>query len=156
MEIVPVKFEDFDPEYKEMDKTIDHDKVSLQVSNHVDASDFHVNLMLGFTSLFLSKSSVKKVPIYGSLGPILQCILLDRTNKKERENVLSLIVERIAQANKGEMPGLCMYPEGTTSNGEQLLTFKKGAFYGQHPMKVTCIKYDTGPGYFKMYKGYMT
>ena len=45
-------------------------------------------------------------------------MLLDRTNKKERENVLSLIVERIAQANKGEMPGLCMYPEGTTSNGE--------------------------------------
>ena len=34
LEIIPVKFEDFDPEYKEINKEIDHDKVGLIVCNH--------------------------------------------------------------------------------------------------------------------------
>jgi 1-acyl-sn-glycerol-3-phosphate acyltransferase len=41
------------------------------------------------------------------------------------------------------MAPMLLYPEGTVSNGDMLLTFKKGAFYGQRPLKVICTKYET-------------
>ena len=35
IEIINKRFEEYDPEYKEMDKTINHDKSPLIVINHI-------------------------------------------------------------------------------------------------------------------------
>ena len=45
------------------------------------------------------------------------------------------------------MPPLVIFPEGTTSNGEYLLTFKKGAFHPMRPVKIVCLKYETSGFY---------
>jgi len=37
---------------------------------------------------------------------------------------------------------LNIFPEGTTSNGLCLLSFKKGIFKPLMPLKILCIKYE--------------
>ena len=51
--------------------------------------------------------------------------------------------ERIKICKTTNMIPLNAFPEGTTSNGEQLLTFKKGSFTTFTPVKILCIKYET-------------
>lgn len=43
--------------------------------------------------------------------------------------------------NKNIFP-LLIYPEGTTSNGKGLLTFKNGAFEHLPPITAYCLKYE--------------
>lgn len=43
--------------------------------------------------------------------------------------------------NKNVFP-LLIYPEGTTSNGKGLLTFKNGAFEHLSPITAYCLKYE--------------
>jgi len=44
---------------------------------------------------------------------------------------------------KGLYPPLIIYPEGGTSNGKQLLKFKRGAFMGLHSIQPIVIKYNS-------------
>ena len=53
------------------------------------------------------------------------------------------------------MPPLAIFPEGTVSNGKVLLTFKRGSFFTNYPVKVCCIKYEYRPGCFRFYNGAM-
>jgi lysophosphatidylcholine acyltransferase/lyso-PAF acetyltransferase len=39
------------------------------------------------------------------------------------------------------VPPVLLYPEGTTSNGEYLISFKKGAFANLTPIKLYALKY---------------
>jgi len=40
------------------------------------------------------------------------------------------------------IPPLCVFPEGTTSNNKHILSFKKGCFEYNVPLKVACLKYE--------------
>lgn len=46
----------------------------------------------------------------------------------------------MSKINQGHFP-LVIFPEGTTSNGKGLLTFKSGAFEGTPPITAFCLKY---------------
>ena len=50
------------------------------------------------------------------------------------------------------MAPLVIFPEGTVSNGDYLLTFKKGAFFGLRPCRVLCYRYETNE--YKPYNGH--
>jgi len=39
------------------------------------------------------------------------------------------------------MPPILIFPEGTTTNGKYIISFKTGAFVGGHPVKPVCIRY---------------
>lgn len=34
-----------------------------------------------------------------------------------------------------------IFPEGTTTNGKYLISFKKGAFFTNSPLQIVCLKY---------------
>ena len=60
---------------------------------------------------------------------------MDRTSKESRAQVFELIEKRQEQAERGEAPPIFVFPEGSTSNGKCLLTFKSGAFSSLKPVK---------------------
>lgn len=39
------------------------------------------------------------------------------------------------------MAPIVCFPEGTTSNGEYVITFRSGAFIGGHPVKPCALRY---------------
>jgi len=56
---------------------------------------------------------------------------------------MQLIKQRCDQIMKGKrLPSVMIFPEGTTTNGKYLISFKKGAFMNMFPIKIFCIKYD--------------
>ena len=52
-------------------------------------------------------------------------------------------MERQKKSAQGNVPPLAIYPEGGTTNGEYLLQFKKGAFYGLQSIQPFCMRYQT-------------
>lgn len=70
--------------------------------------------------------------------------------KKDSPEVRAQLIENIKmrqiQAEKGELPPLLIYPEGSTSNGSHIIKFKRGAFMSLRKIKphVSTFKALTG------------
>ena len=95
----------------------------LIVSNHISWLDIPVIFSLKPIT-FVSASEVKTWPIIGVLAKISGAIFVDRNRK-------SSLVEVIQAMNhhfKNEKQSICIFPEGITSNGYQVLPFKSNLF----------------------------
>jgi len=95
----------------------------LIVSNHISWLDIPVIFSLKPIT-FVSASDVKTWPIIGVLAKISGAIFVDRNRK-------SSLVEVIQAMNhhfKNEKQSICIFPEGITSNGYQVLPFKSNLF----------------------------
>jgi len=95
----------------------------LIVSNHISWLDIPVIFSLKPIT-FVSASDVKTWPIIGILAKISGAIFVDRNRK-------SSLVEVIQAMNhhfKNEKQSICIFPEGITSNGYQVLPFKSNLF----------------------------
>ena len=76
---------------------------------------------------FVSKDSLKKVPIIGQWMYFLNCEFIDRKDLKQQ---LSVIISCIAKVKKGY--SIYIAPEGTRSAADTLLPFKEGSFKIAH------------------------
>jgi 1-acyl-sn-glycerol-3-phosphate acyltransferase len=95
----------------------------LVVSNHISWLDIPVIFSLKAMT-FVSASDVKTWPIIGMLAKISGAIFVERNRK-------SSLVEVIQAMNhhfKNEKRSICIFPEGVTSNGYQVLPFKSNLF----------------------------
>ena len=95
----------------------------LVVSNHISWLDIPVIFSLK-PMTFVSASDVKTWPIIGMLAKISGAIFVERNRK-------SSLVEVIQAMNhhfKNKKRSICIFPEGVTSNGYQVLPFKSNLF----------------------------
>ena len=67
IEIIKKKFEEFDPEYKEMDETINHERSPLVITNHMGLVDGHIPWLLDLGPGILAKWFFKSAPIYSTI-----------------------------------------------------------------------------------------
>jgi 1-acyl-sn-glycerol-3-phosphate acyltransferase len=96
----------------------------LFVSNH--EGDFDIPVLLGYIEKpfgFMSKVEVKKVPVISEWMDALNCVFIDRKNK--RQSILSL---RECMDKLKEGHSLVIFPEGTRSKSKSVNEFKTGAF----------------------------
>lgn len=92
------------------------------ISNHVSYLDIIIlNAVHPFA--FVSKAEVAKWPLLGSLASGVDTIFLDRNNPLAVKNLYKDIDDKIAHDDS-----VLIFPEGTTSNGQEILDFKKGIF----------------------------
>ena len=105
---------------------IPKDTPVLYVGNH--RSYFDVVLTYarcpGLTG-YVAKDSMKKIPLLSSWMKRLHCLFLNRSDIKEG---LKTILQGIDQMKSGI--SMCIFPEGTRNNGEELslLPFHNGSF----------------------------
>ncbi len=92
------------------------------VSNH---SGYVDGLVLGsqFPVIYVSKAELKKWPIIGLMTEVAGTLFIDR----QRKNHISQYIEDIAAVLK-EGANVLFFPEGTSTNGEELLSFKPAFF----------------------------
>ena len=95
---------------------------TIFVSNHVSYLDIIIlNSIHPFA--FVSKAEVANWPLLGSLASEVDTIFLDRNNPLAVKNLYKTLDDKITHGDS-----ILVFPEGTTSNGEEILDFKKGVF----------------------------
>jgi len=88
----------------------------LVVSNHISWLDIPVIFSLKPIT-FISASDVKTWPIIGMLAKISGAIFVDRNR-----------IQAMNHHFKNQKQSICIFPEGITSNGYQVLPFKSNLF----------------------------
>jgi len=113
---------------------------SVIVSNHVSYLDAVVLPVVLNMPKFVSKSDVKSWPLFGALGKDLDFIWVDRNNPDSRGATVDAINNHVRTWKNRDRP-VVLFPEGTTSSGESLLEFRKGAFVPGKPVRPVVLKY---------------
>lgn len=109
-------------------KVIDHSNKALEkdnyliCSNHLSYIDILVFASL-FPSCFVTSKEVKRTPFLGQLCLFGGCLFVDRKNKS---NLGNEVIELTQALQKGI--NITVFPEATSTNGEQILRFRKPLF----------------------------
>ena len=116
----------------------------LLVSNHLSYLDVLVFSAIT-PAVFVAKSEVKYWPVIGWLAKLGGTLFIDR---KRRTDVGPLTEEIQTILNQGVL--VVLFPEGTSSNGQNVLPFKSAllepAVQQTHPLAVGCIGYALEEG----------
>jgi lysophosphatidylcholine acyltransferase/lyso-PAF acetyltransferase len=131
---------DYLPEYRTSNREI---RPPFVISNHYSWLDIYYFISSRFCPSFLSKKEVANYPLIGRIAVGLQSVFVAREMRDEKNHIIDLIEQRAKQirANKN-YPPVMIFPEGTTTNGKYLISFKKGAFFTLDPIQIVCLKYE--------------
>lgn len=105
-------------------ENVPKDEAVLYVANHRSYFDVPV----AYASLptltgFIAKKEIGKIPFLSTWMKFLQCLFLDRNDIKQG---LKVILKGIEQIKDGY--SMFISPEGTRSQGTEMLPFKEGSF----------------------------
>ncbi|CAD8142322.1 unnamed protein product [Paramecium octaurelia] len=135
-----LRFEDFIPDYQKTE--LSKGQPSIIISNHSSWYDT-ITYVYKYLPSYMSKVSVSKYPLFGWITTSLKSIYVDRESEESRHQCVADLSERVRQINQGQLfPPVIIFPEGTTTNGECLIPFKRGAFDPLLPVKICCLKYS--------------
>ncbi|MEI9866449.1 MAG: lysophospholipid acyltransferase family protein [Limisphaerales bacterium] len=111
----------------------------LLISNHVSYVDILVLASL-MPTMFVAKREVKSWPVMGFLSQLAGTLFIDR---QRRTHVGEVNNEIQAALNDGAL--VIVFPEGTSSNGRNVLPFKSSllepAAQQKHPLTIARINY---------------
>jgi 1-acyl-sn-glycerol-3-phosphate acyltransferase len=94
------------------------------VSNH--QGNFDIPILLGFLERpigFISKIEVKKLPIVRDWMVYMNCVFLDRQDRRQAIKAINQGAENIKKGTS-----IVIFPEGTRSKGLEMNPFKSGSF----------------------------
>lgn len=94
----------------------------LIVSNHISWLDIHVINSLR-AQVFVAKSDVSSWPIFGWIAKMIGTIFIQREKLSDLKRVIQVIKSRL---NNGD--SVCIFPEGTSSDGKSVLEFRSNLF----------------------------
>lgn len=109
-------------------ENIPTDEPVLYVGNHRGFFDIVLTYALcpGITG-YISKNSIKKVPILGLWMSRLHCLFMDRDDIKQSLKVILSAIEEVKNGTS-----ICIFPEGTRNKDKEhpssVLPFKEGSF----------------------------
>jgi 1-acyl-sn-glycerol-3-phosphate acyltransferase len=120
------------------------DRGALVVGNHVSWLDIYV-INAWRPTPFVSKAEVRQWPVVGWLAHRLDTIFIHREKRRDAQRAMHEMAARL------EAGGLvCVFPEGTTSNGLALLPFHANLFQAavsaQRPVQPICLLYEDRHG----------
>lgn len=111
------------------------------VSNHLSYLDI-IPLYLTLKCTFVAKMEVKKWPLLGFMVYMMGVIFVDRNSKKD-----VLRVNQVMMESMNEHQGIVIFPEGTSSGGEDVLPFRSPllevAAVNRIPVYVASVHYST-------------
>jgi len=113
----------------------------IVVSNHV-----HLWEVLYLFSVYgpsaVSRKENAAIPGVGQLLRLTRGLLVDRQSPTSRADTLAAIQARGVLATKDDRwPQILIFPEGTTTNGKVVCTFKVGAFAAGLPVQPVAVRY---------------
>ncbi len=104
----------------------------LYVSNHISWLDIHV-INAWRPMRFVAKKEVGEWPVFGWFAKQLNTLFIDRQRRGDSKIVAKKMVQNL---NHGDQ--ICIFPEGTSSNGASVLPFKPNLFQASLDAQVPC------------------
>lgn len=106
------------------------------ISNHISSFEAWY-LIYKYSSCFIAKKTIETLIFFGRIAKMRDCLFVDRTDNTKRNELANLIKVRGEGYlnNKEENFPLTIFAEGTTTNGEYLIKFKRGAFTSMLPVR---------------------
>ena len=125
------------------ERRIDHG--ALVVGNHISWLDIYV-VNAWRPTPFVSKAEVRHWPVVGWLAHRLGTIFIHREKRRDAHRTMHEIVERVSSGGS-----VCLFPEGTTSDGTSLLPFHANLFQSavsaQCLVQPICLLYEDRDGH---------
>jgi 1-acyl-sn-glycerol-3-phosphate acyltransferase len=91
---------------------------TMFVANHISWSDIHaINSII--TLRFIAKSEIRNWPVFGYLVSRANTLFIDRSKKRDAKRTIDVAIQSLQAGDN-----LCLFPEGTTSDGTVLYPFK--------------------------------
>jgi 1-acyl-sn-glycerol-3-phosphate acyltransferase len=120
------------------------DRGALVVANHISWIDIYV-INAWRPTPFVSKAEIRQWPVVGWLAQQLDTVFIQREKRSDAKRIMH---ELAARLSAGEL--MCVFPEGTTSNGLGLLPFHANMFQAAVsagvPVQPVCIMYEDAQG----------
>lgn len=108
----------------------------LLVANHIGLLD-DLAILSEIPCSTVAKSELSSVPLLGAIGQALRNVWVVRKDPHARQRAKE---EILARASSSVGPPLLLHPEGTTTNGQHVLQFQKGAFSGSHSVRPIAVQ----------------
>ncbi len=100
------------------------------VGNHVSWADIHaLNSLVPVK--FIAKSEIKNWPIFGYLSKV-NALFIDRTKRHDAARVVDITAQSLQAGDN-----LCLFPEGTTTDGTEMKSFKSSLIQAAIQAKAT-------------------
>lgn len=116
----------------------------LVVGNHVSWIDIYV-INAWRPTPFVSKAEIRKWPVVGWLAHQLGTVFVQREKRSDAKRIMHELAERL---HAGEL--MCVFPEGTTTDGQSLLPFHANMFQAavsaSCPVQPVCLMYEDAQG----------
>lgn len=110
----------------------------LMAANHISWIDIHV-INAFKPHYFVAKSEVASWPIFGWMAKQLGTLFIERGKSNSIRNMIHEIAEQLSQK------AICIFPEGTSTDGWQVAPFKpnlfEAAIVASAPVYVLAIQY---------------
>ncbi|MBP0593906.1 1-acyl-sn-glycerol-3-phosphate acyltransferase [Paraburkholderia sp. LEh10] len=120
------------------------DEGVLVVANHISWIDIYV-INAWRPTPFVSKAEIRKWPVVGWCAQQLGTVFIQREKRSDAKRIMH---ELAARLDAGEL--MCVFPEGTTSDGAQLLPFHANMFQAavsaSRPVQPVCLMYEDAWG----------
>ena len=91
---------------------------AMFVANHISWSDIHaLNSVAAIR--FIAKSEIRSWPVFGYLVSRANTLFIDRSRKKDAKRTIEVALQSLQAGDT-----LCLFPEGTTTDGTLIQPFK--------------------------------
>jgi 1-acyl-sn-glycerol-3-phosphate acyltransferase len=105
----------------------------LIVSNHISWLDIHV-INAFMPTRFIAKSELASWPIFGWLADQLNTLYIKRGRTGEAKKMVDIVSQSLVNGDR-----ICFFPEGTSSDGQDVLEFKSNLFQAGIDANVPCL-----------------
>jgi 1-acyl-sn-glycerol-3-phosphate acyltransferase len=116
----------------------------LVVGNHVSWIDIYV-INAWRPTPFVSKAEIRKWPVVGWLAQQLDTVFVQREKRSDAKRIMHELAQRLMAGEK-----MCVFPEGTTTDGRALLPFHANMFQAavsaSVPVQPICLMYEDAQG----------
>lgn len=117
---------------------------TMFVANHISWLDIHaLNSVVPLR--FIAKSEIKNWPVFGYLARKAEVLFIDRGKRQEAARIVHKTANSLMAGDN-----LCLFPEGTTTDGTQVMPFKSSIIQAAMHAKATiypvAIRYPTAQG----------
>ncbi|PRX29514.1 lyso-ornithine lipid acyltransferase [Paraburkholderia sp. BL18I3N2] len=120
------------------------DRGALVVANHISWIDIYV-INAWRPTPFVSKAEIRQWPVVGWLAQQLDTVFIQREKRSDAKRIMHELSDRLGA---GEL--MCVFPEGTTSNGLAVLPFHANMFQAavsaSVPVQPLCMMYEDAQG----------